>query len=124
MPSTSKEPDFQGPSVSGSQRDQHVGSNRGGGSGSSHSTPIDDDHLGQSNSLGSGSNVETEELASVHDDSGDHQAEAQQSKDDQPEQDPNEVTWDGPDDPANPQNWSRKKKWWLTIVVSILTINV
>ncbi|KAG9050848.1 hypothetical protein FS837_001958 [Tulasnella sp. UAMH 9824] len=25
--------------------------------------------------------------------------------------DPNVVTWDGPNDPANPQNWSGKKKW-------------
>ncbi|KAG8898945.1 hypothetical protein FRC01_010715, partial [Tulasnella sp. 417] len=25
--------------------------------------------------------------------------------------DPNVVTWDGPDDPQNPQNWSGKKKW-------------
>ncbi|KAG8922392.1 hypothetical protein FRC00_007490 [Tulasnella sp. 408] len=38
-------------------------------------------------------------------------------KDDKPpakpsqDADPNVVTWDGPDDPANPQNWSGKKKW-------------
>lgn len=25
--------------------------------------------------------------------------------------DPNEVGWDGPDDPLNPHNWTMKKKW-------------
>jgi hypothetical protein len=28
-----------------------------------------------------------------------------------PTPDPNMVTWDGPDDPENPQNWSQAKKW-------------
>ncbi|KAI0333400.1 MFS polyamine transporter [Cubamyces sp. BRFM 1775] len=28
------------------------------------------------------------------------------------------VDWDGPDDPHNPKNWSRKKKWAVTLVVS------
>ncbi|KAF3929958.1 hypothetical protein AA313_de0205940 [Arthrobotrys entomopaga] len=35
--------------------------------------------------------------------------------------DPNVVTWDGPDDPANPLNWSIKKKWIATVVVSSFT---
>lgn len=37
---------------------------------------------------------------------------------------PNEVDWDGPDDPENPQNWSQKRKWILTLLVSFLTVNV
>jgi MFS transporter, DHA1 family, multidrug resistance protein len=42
----------------------------------------------------------------------------------EPESDPNVVTWDGPNDPANPQNWSRKYKWIITVICSIVTINV
>jgi MFS transporter, DHA1 family, multidrug resistance protein len=38
--------------------------------------------------------------------------------------DPNLVTWEGPNDPANPQNWSTRYKWWVTIVCSIITVNV
>lgn len=36
--------------------------------------------------------------------------------------DPNEVWWDGPNDPANPQNWSAKKKWGNIAVLSIVTL--
>ncbi|KAN0061677.1 hypothetical protein ACQY0O_005668 [Thecaphora frezii] len=38
--------------------------------------------------------------------------------------DPNEVGWDGPDDPENPQNWSQTHKWAYTILVAVLTVNV
>ncbi|KAF8649063.1 hypothetical protein AX16_006036 [Volvariella volvacea WC 439] len=38
--------------------------------------------------------------------------------------DPNLVTWDGPNDPANPQNWSVSYKWFLTLVCAAMTINV
>ncbi|KIJ49828.1 hypothetical protein M422DRAFT_27552 [Sphaerobolus stellatus SS14] len=31
------------------------------------------------------------------------------------------VTWDGPDDPGNPKNWSKGKKWAATFVVSSYT---
>jgi len=34
----------------------------------------------------------------------------------QEEEDPNLVTWDGPDDPANPRNWSKNRKWVVTII--------
>lgn len=33
----------------------------------------------------------------------------------------NLVTWDGPDDPDNPKNWTNKKKWAATITVSLFT---
>ncbi|MCJ1332201.1 hypothetical protein MMC10_008893 [Thelotrema lepadinum] len=36
--------------------------------------------------------------------------------------DPNEVTWDGPDDPLNPKNWAKRKKWTATFVVSLFTL--
>ena len=31
------------------------------------------------------------------------------------EEDGNLVTWDGPDDPRNPRNWPKRKKW-VTII--------
>ncbi|KAF7549924.1 hypothetical protein G7Z17_g6051 [Cylindrodendrum hubeiense] len=36
-------------------------------------------------------------------------------------EEPNLVTWDGPDDPMNPHNWTRNKKWVSTILVSCFT---
>ncbi|KAH8999675.1 MFS general substrate transporter [Lactarius hatsudake] len=38
-----------------------------------------------------------------------------------PNTDPNLVTWDGLDDPANPQNWSFGFKVWLTAVGNLMT---
>ncbi|EST05463.1 Major facilitator superfamily [Kalmanozyma brasiliensis GHG001] len=38
--------------------------------------------------------------------------------------DPNQVEWEGEDDPENPQNWSQKRKWMLTLLASFLTVNV
>jgi multidrug resistance protein len=35
--------------------------------------------------------------------------------------DPNIVTWDGKDDPANPKNWPFKRKWAATFVISSFT---
>lgn len=35
--------------------------------------------------------------------------------------DPNIVSWDGPDDPANPINWSEKRKWSNIAVISSIT---
>jgi DHA1 family multidrug resistance protein-like MFS transporter len=34
------------------------------------------------------------------------------------------VTWDGPDDPENPKNWSYAYKWWTTIIMCILSLDV
>ncbi|KAJ4364572.1 hypothetical protein N0V83_009168 [Neocucurbitaria cava] len=31
------------------------------------------------------------------------------------------ITWDGPYDPRNPLNWSQKRKWVVTILVSLFT---
>lgn len=36
-------------------------------------------------------------------------------------QDPNMVSWEGPDDPENPKNWALKRKWIATVVVSMFT---
>ncbi|EXL40211.1 hypothetical protein FOCG_17202 [Fusarium oxysporum f. sp. radicis-lycopersici 26381] len=37
------------------------------------------------------------------------------------DEDPNLVTWDGPHDPSNPHNWTKRKKWLSTILVSCFT---
>lgn len=37
------------------------------------------------------------------------------------EQDPNVVDWDGPDDPANPQNWPSFRRWGTVAVVAGIT---
>ncbi|KAK2462832.1 hypothetical protein APHAL10511_005144 [Amanita phalloides] len=34
------------------------------------------------------------------------------------------VSWDGADDPDNPQNWSNRYKWMMTMLVIVMTINV
>ncbi len=36
--------------------------------------------------------------------------------------DPNIVDWDGPDDPANPMNWSSRKKVAAIGIVSLITM--
>ena len=33
------------------------------------------------------------------------------------------VAWEGPEDPENPQNFSTTKKWCITVVCCVLTIN-
>ncbi|TFY57696.1 hypothetical protein EVJ58_g6869 [Rhodofomes roseus] len=38
--------------------------------------------------------------------------------------DPNQVDWDGPDDPENPQNWSTGRRWFITFLGLVMTINV
>ncbi|MCJ1268777.1 hypothetical protein MMC22_008665 [Lobaria immixta] len=37
------------------------------------------------------------------------------------DQDPNIVTWDGPNDPANPMNWSEALKWGNVAVIAAIT---
>lgn len=39
-----------------------------------------------------------------------------------PPVDPNLVTWDGPNDPTNPKNWTFKQKWAVTATVSFFTL--
>lgn len=36
--------------------------------------------------------------------------------------DPNLVTWTGPDDPQNPKNWKYSKKWAAVFTVSLFTL--
>ncbi|KAF7187630.1 Efflux pump vrtL [Pseudocercospora fuligena] len=37
------------------------------------------------------------------------------------EKDINLVTWDGPDDPDNPKNWTKQARWMATLTVSLFT---
>jgi hypothetical protein len=34
-----------------------------------------------------------------------------------------QIGWDGPDDPTNPQNWSRSSRWYYTLLGSVLVFN-
>ncbi|OBZ78053.1 putative transporter mfs2 [Grifola frondosa] len=36
----------------------------------------------------------------------------------------NKVAWDGPDDPENPQNWPSRRKWVITVLCLVMTVNV
>lgn len=49
-----------------------------------------------------------------------HDAPAQ----DVPAKDPNLIEWDGPDDPGNPMNWARSKKWITTVMLGMMTFCV
>lgn len=40
----------------------------------------------------------------------------------QVEKDPHLVDWDGPDDPENPQNFSKLRKWIITVTMSSMTM--
>lgn len=44
------------------------------------------------------------------------------NKEDEYGQDPNSVSWDGPDDPENPLNWPASKKWANIIALSVMTV--
>lgn len=38
--------------------------------------------------------------------------------------DRNKVDWEGPDDPENPQNWPVRRKWFITALCLVMTVNV
>ncbi len=50
-----------------------------------------------------------------------HQAANQAADDRKKQEESNLVGWDGPDDPENPMNWSKKKKYTVTIFYASLT---
>ncbi|KAJ5760605.1 hypothetical protein N7520_007761 [Penicillium odoratum] len=49
-------------------------------------------------------------------------AHGQQGPEKPVDKDPNLVEWDGPDDPENPQNFSRGRKWLITVTMSLMTV--
>ncbi|KAL9622034.1 MAG: hypothetical protein Q9160_003533 [Pyrenula sp. 1 TL-2023] len=42
----------------------------------------------------------------------------------QPVKDSNLVEWDGPDDPENPMNWGKARKWVLTMSMAFMNMNI
>ncbi|OZJ05888.1 hypothetical protein BZG36_00885 [Bifiguratus adelaidae] len=34
------------------------------------------------------------------------------------------VDWDDPDDPANPLNWSKVRRWYISILISLIPLNI
>ncbi|KAJ5388624.1 Citrinin biosynthesis cluster MFS transporter mrr1 [Penicillium cosmopolitanum] len=67
----------------------------------------------------------TPSLPSSHDNDNDNDLESAQNQPEPEkptEKDPNLVEWDGPDDPENPQNFSRIRKWVITVVMSSMTM--
>ncbi|KAL1957864.1 hypothetical protein VTO42DRAFT_5429 [Malbranchea cinnamomea] len=59
--------------------------------------------------------------ASSHDQNVDTEQSADDPAANPSDRDPNIVDWDGPDDPMNPLNWSRKRKGTLVASISIIT---
>ena len=49
-------------------------------------------------------------------------AEKPTDQDESQHRDPNEVDWDGPDDPECPMNWPRWRKSWIIIILSVLRL--
>ena len=49
-------------------------------------------------------------------------AQNQQLQEKPAEKDPNLVDWNGHDDPENPQNFSRRRKWIITVIMSLMTM--
>lgn len=67
-----------------------------------------------------GSDRATEERVCVEEE----QTECGAGWEEEKEKDPNLVGWDGPDDPENPQNWSKTYKCFVTGICAIITFNV
>ncbi|KAH7126691.1 MFS multidrug transporter-like protein [Dendryphion nanum] len=50
------------------------------------------------------------------------QPELEKKKSSRSIKDPNLVAWDSPEDPANPKNWSMRRKWAAVLIVSSFTL--
>jgi MFS transporter, DHA1 family, multidrug resistance protein len=57
-------------------------------------------------------------------DSEEPSPEVQGDQTERPATDPNLIEWDGPDDPENPLNWPKSKKWITTCVLGSMTFCV
>lgn len=49
-----------------------------------------------------------------------HSTTSTDEREDEPK-DPSIIDWDGPNDPANPMNWTSKKKWLVIALISAMT---
>ncbi|KAG9021026.1 hypothetical protein FRB95_003065 [Tulasnella sp. JGI-2019a] len=71
---------------------------------------------------GGGRNSARRDAEDKHDHTRNHEKSIVPSVDKAKVKDPNEVGWDGPDDPANPYNWRMGRKWTAMTVVSLFTL--
>lgn len=89
----------------------------------------------RSSTIRGGSNIASVESGSLkhHDEDVDEKAagdtEAVQTPAPQqpsatPVKDPDLVSWDGPDDASNPQNFTKSRKWAITMVSALMTFSV
>ena len=74
--------------------------------------------------VGSSSHSNEEATLKSHNQAGSLDEESPAPKEKVPETDPNIVTWNGPDDPANPMNFTRARKWRITTLTSLMTFCV
>lgn len=93
---------------------------------SSDETDLSKEELGETNDLEKGDTEEIEsEVRDGIEDQRDLEAGPRLTKSKSGksarDRDPNLVTWDGPDDKENPKNWSTRRKWAATLVVSSFT---
>ena len=51
----------------------------------------------------------------------DHHVDQHHQDDRKPKEETNLIGWDGPDDPENPQNWPKSKKYTVTIFYASMT---
>lgn len=82
---------------------------------------------GEKNQKSNGVSVKTQRRHSAEniaplDDVEKNSKSAEASGSEDQKDDPFVVFWDGPADPANPQNWTSKGKWANVLVVSFITL--
>lgn len=91
---------------------------------SSHRTPDDSESEKKVNDQDDDGSIEIPEVRDGIPDVRDvEKAEfaKEQAKESAPPKDPNVVSWEGPEDPGNPKNWSLRRKWAACLVVSSFT---
>jgi hypothetical protein len=85
----------------------------------SDSTDVEEKENPDSGEIGPNSRIEPEVINGVEDQRDVDVEALEKSKSRmsrKSERDPNLVAWDGPDDKANPKNWSSGRKWAATFV--------
>lgn len=72
-------------------------------------------------SIGAAEEAIEESFGPAHDEESgsNHHGSSHDSGSEKP--DPDLVDWDGPNDPANPMNFSKGRKWWISILTALLT---
>lgn len=81
-----------------------------------------EDRASQSASTADENIPDNESSHSPEDDTDVESAQADQMSEKPAEKDPNLVDWDGPEDPENPRNFSRLRKWVITVTMSSMTM--